>query len=297
MDCLWGHGARFWIVGLQDPAVFIPAIKALRLQGRWRIEAYEYLYQSQGPEQMVRTSIHQLQAGGVLQDVCRLWLDYESGAEMWGDGEADQALHLADVCESYGLPSGIYSSQGWLAGNISSAALHRLSVLELWLAYWNNQPNESMPWPAPPLWGWQTFHTKQYSGDQGSLCGLTVDWNWRPDSVWDAEEDDLATPESLLAAARAMNRAQLGELNNILQQGVMSLVGAPSPVQEPGLYAHDDNQYHDPGDLTRGSFDHWIKDQAEDGGGGPGGVTEQEARRMAREEIANSTIMPKGGLG
>jgi hypothetical protein len=196
IDCLWDHGFRFWVVGLQDPTIFVPTLRRLRGDGRFRTEGYEYLYQSQGPEKMVRDSIAQLKSGGVDDTIGRLWLDYEAGAELAGDGEVDQALQVAQVCESLGFKSGIYSSQGWFDGNISQVGQKRLANLKLWLADWDNRPSDIGDDISP----WQALHTKQYAGDVGGLCGIQIDMNWRPQSVWDAElERPNVTLDELLS--------------------------------------------------------------------------------------------------
>lgn len=271
IDCLYNKGYRFWVVGLQNPTIFVPLIRRLRDDGRWRIEGYEYLYQSPAnggpPEKQVRDSIRQLQDGGVIEAVKRFWLDYEDGGEMWGDAEVDQALALDGICRAAGLPTGFYSSEGWLNANVSKAAQRRLTVLPLWLADWDNIAGAgSHPWP------WWPLHSKQYSGDQGSECSITIDKNWRPQEIWDAEEgDDMSTPEALLKAARAMNREQLGELNNILDAGPVARVGYPAAEDEPKLYVsarHGLNRpYNDVGDITRGLEAHWYKDRASESGG------------------------------
>lgn len=262
IDCAWSQGYRFWIVGLQVPAVYLPTIRALADDGRFRIEVYEYLYQATGPESQVRADLERLKAAGLLPHVKRFWVDYEHGAELPGDGEVAQIRHLIAVINSYGLAGGWYSGNWWTQSNISIAGIASLADIPYWIAYYVGGPH--------PITG-QRVHTKQFQGTTTVCDTLNTDLNWRPEDIWAAEEgDDMSTPDQLLQAARAMNRAQLGELNNILQQGVVSIIGAPSPADEPTLYVPDTSQYHNAGDLTRGSLDHWLKDEVltDDGGGG-----------------------------
>lgn len=294
INCLWAYGARYWIPGLQDPNIFIPTIRKLAAQNRWWIEGYEYLYQSKGPMAMVQESVQQLKAGGVFDDVKKLWLDYEQGAEMWGDAEVDQALGIAEWVEASGTTTGLYSSQGWLKSNISAAALPRLAVLPLWLAYWDNHAGESWPYPSPPLGGWTEMHTKQYAGDSGSACGITVDWNWRPQEVWDNEVDDMADPEAFIRMLQNSTPDQLNRMYKFgLKYAIIDLWGELPP------------EWRDPADVGKpvdnDEYIHIMRDTLkrveEANGGGRRGVTEAEARRMAREEIAASVIHPRGGLG
>jgi len=267
------------------PGVYIPTIRALAQDGRFRIETYEYLYQSTGPEFRVREDLQRLQNAGLLQHVKRFWIDYESGAELPGDGEVAQIRQLIGVISSFGVEGGWYSGNWWTQSNITPQGIAALADIPYWIAWYSGGPN--------PIRGVE-FHTKQFQGTT-TLCGsLNVDLNWRPDDIWEAEQgDDMSTPEALLKAARAMSREQLGELNNILQQAPLSLVGAPRREDVPTLYARKDAgvvpPYNREGDITRGLFDHYllsIDDEQE---------YEEAVKRYTREVLRGVTLnVPEG---
>lgn len=280
INCLWDAGFRFWIVGLQVPSIFIPSIERIAAQRRWRIEGYEYLYQSPArggpPSRQITDSIAQLQSANVAQHVKRIWLDYEDGGEVFGDGEVEQAIQLANYCASHGFPSGLYSSEGWLTRNVTTAGLRKLSAaLALWLADWDGIPGDtSHPWPS-----WWPLHTKQYSGDQGGLCGITIDANWRPQAVWDAErDDDMPTLDELAQLILNGSPEQREYLNAVLMGGKIPIYPLP-PDQHPLL-----------GDVLHKAF---YAEPSTDGSGD--GITEAEVQAIVDETIAGSTLTPPGG--
>ena len=239
IDCAWSQGYRFWIVGLQQSGVFVPTIRRLAEDGRFRIEVYSYLYQSMGPESQVRKSIAALQDAGLLKSVKRFWLDYEHGAELPGDAEVAQIKHLANVCNSYGVEAGWYSGNWWTQGNISPGGLKQLAGIPYWIAYYVGGPN--------PISG-QPVHTKQYQGTT-TVCGtLNTDLNWRPDEIWAAEQgDDDMDAEGLIALVQGMNDDQRNRFyKHAFKHAKIDIEGKPADAPIP---------------LTEDSWNHYLKDK------------------------------------
>jgi len=224
IDCAWKEGYRFWIVGLQRPDVYLPTVRNLVQDGRFRIEVYEYLYQSTGPEVQVRADLQRLRDAGLLEHVKRFWVDYESGAELPGDGEVAQIKQLISVIESYGAKGGWYSGNWWTAENISVAGIAQLAHIPYWIAYYVGGPK--------PIDG-QPVHTKQYQGTT-TVCGtLNTDLNWRPQEIWDAEaEGDDMVDLNMKVPIVGLEPAKYPTLNEILHGAYYASVGVDNKLEQ-----------------------------------------------------------------
>jgi len=272
-----------------------------------RPEGYIYLHMGSAENQMTE-AIENLQREGY--DCPFLWPDIE---ETLGYTQA-QVVRSLETCVAIGVAAGfdratkqgIYTG-GWFWPGATGNS-REFSDMALWTAFFNTTKDANGndvwhdDWPIDfdwftPYGGWAGLpratrrDTRQYRGTY-NLHGVNVDLNWRDDR-WRGANDDMSTPEALLKAARAMNREQLGELNNILQQAPLSLVGAPSKDAVPTLYARKDAgvvpPYNREGDITRGLFDHYllsIDDEQE---------YEEAVKRYTREVLRGVTLnVPEG---
>jgi len=298
-----GYG-DFVIIGIGDLNVFRRnrQIESALRAGK-RPEGYVYLNAGRAEAQTEEALINLEREG---YDIPFLWPDIEERGPLSVSSMVPILKRCVAINEAAGFDrltkQGIYTGRWWWVPNTGNAA--DFADMALWTAYYNtNAAGAWQPdWPIDFAWyqsyggwtglpRWERRDTRQYRGTF-DLHGVNVDLCWRHDK-WKGIDDDMSTPEALLKAAKAMNREQLGELNNILQQAPLSLVGAPKREDVPTLYARKDAgvvpPYNREGDITRALYDHYllsIDDEQE---------YEEAVKRYTREVLRGVTLdVPEG---
>jgi len=111
-----------------------------------------------------------------------LWFDIEQCDQCWLDpgSNCDYVQDLVSAAQGLGLSVGIYSSEYEWSSTVGDGCT-ALSGLPLWYAHYDDDPSFDDSW-AYSFGGWTSPAMKQYN-DGPAQCGLSVDWNWYPDSM------------------------------------------------------------------------------------------------------------------
>lgn len=150
----------------QFPVVFPAQVERARAAGL-AVEAYVYLYFSQGADGVVRRTNLKLDMVAQVGGIRRIWLDCEDTTS----GLAPAALvgiiaAARDAVLARGYECGIYTGRWWWEPYTAND--RGFWDRPLWLAQYNGVQTLDME----PLGGWTELHRKQYT-DKGSLGGVS----------------------------------------------------------------------------------------------------------------------------
>lgn len=274
------HGVQYVGIGAGDlNRARRDAQMAAVAESGLRLEAWPYLQWGRA-EQQTEDAIRAV----APYPVERLWLDVEDVDSIWREptlqGRIATVRRCVELVQAAGYLTGIYTGRWYWMPHMGNTAA--FGDVPLWTAYYNrdNQGNWIVGLPIDdsryqPYGGWPSLHTRQYRGTYALPLAepgrtLNVDMNWRSDLTWELEgSNDLATPQALVEAFRALTREQLGEIEQIIGAGVLSIAGLPD--DDETLYLDEGTKYANEGETTRSLFDHWLKDRALEGGGSASG--------------------------
>lgn len=281
----YDFGVRFWIVGLQNHEVFIPTIERVLDHGGIIVEDYTYLYTRLGPQAQIDWGMNKLEQAGLFKHVFRHWHDWETGVEQ--PLSIENGLYKSiqfSIENTYKSRGGGYTARWWWHPNVPQND-PVVGATPLWNAYYDGQANEH--WV--PYGAWQRQHTKQFQGTT-DLYGINCDLNYRPEDIYKSEaeayfgggEDDLSTPQALLAALKACNYDELGAVRQYIDAATLSFF----PVEGfPADYPLTD--IDERGRTTGAQFNHYLRSKEPETGHGAG-LPPEKIREIIYEAFENA---------